>query len=135
MDTVGSTSHEKRTEFLREGNQLDDVRRVTEYLFPRWIDLIARGWQESPQEMQQEQIGEVVGPLLDLVPARTLMRAFRYVVVLTTLYGADGNISLTARSLDIHRSTLARILKEMQRAGINFSATLLENFFIRRHHA
>jgi len=87
--------------------------------------------------MQLEQIGEVVvvGPLFDLVPARTLMRAFRYVIVFTTLYGADGNISLTARSLSIHRSTLARTLKEMHRAGINFSPTLLENLYIRRHHA
>ena len=112
-----------------------DVRRVTEYLFPRWIDLIAQGWLAASRELQSERVGEIVGPLVGLASRRTILEATRYVMVLATLYGADGNVSLAARSFSVHRKTLIRTLKAMHRAGIDFSPALIEDLYARRYRA
>lgn len=96
-----------------------NVGRVAQYLLPRFLGLIECGWLTSAPELQMEQMGGMVEPLLGLASADTMLKAFRYVYVSVMVYGSDGNLSLAARRLGVDRSTLVRIMKRMRESGVD----------------
>lgn len=114
-----------------------NIRQITEYLFPRWINLIASGWLTAPPEVRYQQFSEFIGPVIDLefVPGPYIRKALRYVFLISYIYACDGNLSLVARKLNIHRSTLVRELRKMKAVGLEFSPTLAERLYARNDHA
>jgi DNA-binding NtrC family response regulator len=108
---------------------------VSEYLLPRFVGLIAHGWLTAPREIQQEQLGRVVRPLIDLASFDTMSNAFRYVYTSIMVWASGGNLSLAARKLGIDRSTLVRTLKKMQRAGLDLCPDRIEASFIKEFYA
>ena len=112
----------------------DDLRRVAEYLLPRMAELIADGWLTAPPELQQEQAGRVVEPLLDLASMHTMSVAFRYVYTSLMVYATKGNLSHAARILGVDRSTLVRTLRRMGKEGIDFSPERIKALMVGEPH-
>lgn len=128
---------ERRDEMQENEIELKiDARRLTEYLLPRFLELVAlRRSVAAVKTQRQEIIGELVRPLFGFVSYDLMREAFSYTIVLVHLCAHEGNLSHAARTLGIHRSTLMRTIERMHRAGIDYSPTFIESLYPRNQHA